>query len=148
MPDTTPASRAGLIASLLSPIQKVIQAILPNDVEEQLKAAPTRNAIVLAADYALVRQFPLARLVPPEARRQLIRKQLDIIIDEILLNDALPRESAGAGFESFILTVDAAATAPAETAEKAIRSVFGAEWGIAPLSLDDRSFEARRKHSP
>lgn len=90
MSGSKPSARTGLVARLLSPIQKIIQAILPGFVEADLKSPDIRDAMVLAADEALVLQNPLAGFLPTEIRRRLIRKQLDLIIDEILLNDALP----------------------------------------------------------
>ena len=143
MPAPKLASRAGLAASLLGPVQKVIQLVLPDFLEKQLSAAPVRALIVVAADTALVRQFPLARLLPPEARRKLIRKQLDVVIDEILLNDAMPEEAFGTGFESFIVTADPAAAAPAASVEKAVRQVLGAGWQVTPLPLGAHTFAVR-----
>ncbi|HEX4666304.1 MAG TPA: S8 family serine peptidase [Chthoniobacterales bacterium] len=141
MSSKTPSSRAGLLDSLLRPIQKIIQSLLPAYAEAQLKATPTRQAFVVAADELLVRQFPLARLLPPKTRRNLIRKQLDLVIDEILLNDDLPNESVGAGFESFILRTTPSEVAPATQVGEAVRHVLGADWNILPLPLDERSFE-------
>lgn len=142
MPTNRTASRLGLLTSLLRPIQKIIEDVLPAYAVAQLKAAPTRNAIVVAADAMLVREFPLARLVPPASRRALIRKQLDLVIDGILFNETLPNESVGSGFESFIIRTERSAAASATLVANAVRNVLGGDWRVAPLPLDERSFEA------
>jgi hypothetical protein len=144
MPEnTTPSSRAGLVSTLLGPIQTLIQTVLTERGDSALAGrGKGRTALVAAIDGLLVRQFPLARLVPPEARRRLIRRQLDVVIDDVLLNKALPAESVGSGFESFILSIDPAAGEPAAAAEKAVRAVLGADWIVAPLALDAQSFAA------
>jgi thermitase len=138
---SNPPSRAGLLGSLLRPIQTVIQSLLPAYAEARLKSVSTRKTIVVAGDELLVRQFPLARVVPPKTRRDLIRKQLDLVIDEILFNDNLPNESTGAGFESFILRTTPSEAAPADRVAEAVRHVLGAGWSIHPLPLDQSSFE-------
>lgn len=93
MPEMKTPIPLNLIALLLNPIQKVIQAILPDFVEKGLKSPDIRDAMVLAADEALVLQYPFVGAVPTDVRRSLIRKQLDLIIDEILLNEALPAKA-------------------------------------------------------
>jgi hypothetical protein len=44
-----------------------------------------REIIVAAVDKALVAQFPVAGFVPANLRQSIIRKQLDIIIDDFVL---------------------------------------------------------------
>jgi hypothetical protein len=50
-----------------------------------LKDPEIRKAIVLAVDTALMTEFPAARLIPSDLRQTIIEKQLDIIIDDIVL---------------------------------------------------------------
>jgi hypothetical protein len=78
-------SRLELIDQLLQPIQKLIRSILPNFVEKDLRDPEVRELIVAAVDKALVAQFPAAGFIPSNLRKSLIRKQLDIIIDDIVL---------------------------------------------------------------
>lgn len=77
----------GIIDSLLIPIQRAIVAVLPDFLEDQLADLETRKKIVIAADKALIKSAPEARLIPTKVRRRLIGKSLDIIIDDILLPD-------------------------------------------------------------
>jgi hypothetical protein len=78
-------SRLELVDQLLQPIQKLIRTILPNFVEKDLKDPEVREIIVAAVDKALVAQFPAAAFVPANLRQSIIRKQLDMIIDDIVL---------------------------------------------------------------
>jgi hypothetical protein len=78
-------SRLKLIDQLLEPIQKLIRTILPDFVEKDLKDPEVRDLIVAAVDKALVAQFPVAGLIPADLRQSIIRKQLDLIIDDIVL---------------------------------------------------------------
>ena len=78
-------SRLNLIDQLLKPIQKLIAATLPDFIEKNLKDPEVRKAIVLVVDTALVAQFPIAVTIPASLRQTIIRKQLDIVIDEIVL---------------------------------------------------------------
>src|SRR5436190_1129997 len=76
------SKRLALINTLLRPIQKTIRELLPDFADRNLKSKTIRAAIVSAADAALVRQFPIARIFPRETRQRLIRKQLDVVLDE------------------------------------------------------------------
>lgn len=78
-------SRLKLIDQLLDPIQKLITGILPDFVEKDLKDPQVRDVIVDAVDKALVAQFPVAGFIPANLRQSIIRKQLDVIIDDLLL---------------------------------------------------------------
>jgi hypothetical protein len=78
-------TRLKLIDQLLEPIQKVIRTILPDFAEKDLKDPEVREIIVAAVDKALVAQFPAAAFIPANLRQSIIRKQLDMIIDDIVL---------------------------------------------------------------
>jgi hypothetical protein len=78
-------TRLELIDQLLEPIQKVIRTILPDFVEKDLNNPEVREIIVAAVDKALVAQFPAAAFIPANLRQSIIRKQLDMIIDDIVL---------------------------------------------------------------
>jgi hypothetical protein len=78
-------SRLDLIDQLLEPIQKLIRTILPNFVEKDLKDPEVREMVAAAVDKALVAQFPAAGFIPADLRQSIIRKQLDLIIDDIVL---------------------------------------------------------------
>jgi hypothetical protein len=80
-------SRLSLIDQLLGPIQKVIGAILPGFIKKDLNDPEVRDALVSAADAALIANFPAAAAIPTEIRRKLIRKQLDLIIDDVLVGE-------------------------------------------------------------
>jgi len=142
MPTSFLRSRPGALSALFHPIQKILEQLLADGPDQPLGTA-VRPALVAAADALLVRQFPLARLVPPEVRQRLIRKQLDLIIDEVLLNKNLPAESAGTGVESLIVQAARGTADPAAAVERAVRQLPGGAWSIARLPLDDRSFEVR-----
>ncbi|HUF63477.1 MAG TPA: hypothetical protein VMN36_15480 [Verrucomicrobiales bacterium] len=77
----------GIIDSLLIPIQRAISAVLPDFVEASLDDPATRQRLVEAADDALISSHPEARLVPEPARRRLIAKFVDILLDDIALPD-------------------------------------------------------------
>jgi hypothetical protein len=78
-------SRLELIDQLLGPIQKLIRTILPDFAEKDLKDPEVREIVVAAVDKALVAQFPAAAFVPANFRQSIIRKQLDLIIDDLVL---------------------------------------------------------------
>ena len=76
--------RLNLIDQLLGPIQRVIGIILPSFVKKDLNDPEVRDALVAAADAALIANFPAAATIPEQVREKLIRKQLDLIIDDLL----------------------------------------------------------------
>jgi hypothetical protein len=86
-------SRLILIERLIDPIQQLIRKILPNFVEENLERPEVREAIVVAVDTGLVANYPGAGAIPASLRRRIIRKQLDIIIDDIVLGPDEPFRS-------------------------------------------------------
>jgi len=83
-------SRLDLIEGLLEPIQKIIRLILPEFVERNLRDPEVRAALTLAVDAALVAKYPLAAGIPTTARQTLIRKQLALVIDDVLLGTDIP----------------------------------------------------------
>ena len=143
MPPLKTKSRLGLIQSLLEPIQKILSTLLSGPLGI-VTSKQARAEITLLADAALVRQFPLARLIPPATRQQIIRAQLDLVLDQIIGNNDLPPASAGTGFEGFILTTDEASATVSETA---VMRVLGPGWTVTPLPLDDYSFEAKSERA-
>ena len=80
-----PFKLIGIVDSLLIPIQRAISLVLPDFLEDALESEQTREKIISAADEALIKSTPEARLVPEKIRRRLIARFLDIILDEILL---------------------------------------------------------------
>ena len=80
-----PLKLIGLTTSLLIPIQKAISLVLPDFIEESLEKGEKREAIVDAADVALIQSAPEARLVPSDVRKRIIRRSLDTLLDELLL---------------------------------------------------------------
>jgi hypothetical protein len=82
MPDL---SRLNLIQQLIGPIQELIHRILPDFAEENLERPEVREAIVAAVDKALVANYPMVAAIPASFRRRIIRKQVDMIIDDIIL---------------------------------------------------------------
>jgi hypothetical protein len=81
-------SRLNLIPQLIGPIQELIRRILPEFAEENLEKPEVREAIVVAVDKALVANYPMAAAIPASFRRKIIRKQVDMIIDDIVLGPA------------------------------------------------------------
>ena len=78
-------SRLILIERLIDPIQQLIRKVLPDFAEENLERPEVRERIVAAIDAALVTNYPVAGAIPASLRRRIIRKQLDMIIDDIVL---------------------------------------------------------------
>ena len=78
-------SRIILIERLIDPIQQLIRKVLPDFAEENLERPEVRERIVAAIDAALVTNYPVAGAIPASLRRRIIRKQLDMIIDDIVL---------------------------------------------------------------
>jgi hypothetical protein len=78
-------SRLVLIERLIDPIQQLIRKLLPDFAEENLEKPEVREAIVMAVDTALVTNYPVAGAIPASLRRRIIRKQVDMIIDDIVL---------------------------------------------------------------
>ena len=75
----------GIIDGLLIPIHRVIALVLPDFLERDLKDPKVRNQIVVLADEGLVRQYPEAKVIPKATRERLIRKLLNITLDDVLL---------------------------------------------------------------
>ena len=57
--------------ALLVSVRKVLAAVLPRFLKDSMRNPKVRSAIVLAADDALVKQYPVARLVPADLRRRI-----------------------------------------------------------------------------
>ena len=147
MPDNSLSKRLALINTLLRPIQKTIRELLPDFADRNLKSKTVRAAIVSAADAALVRQFPIARIFPPETRQRLIRRQLDVVLDELVLKDDLPTEDLGTSFRSFIVTANSTVATPADVIEAAMLKLLGANWTATPLPIDALTFELTTEHA-
>ena len=73
--------------SLLIPIHQVIQLVLPDFIEENLKDETVREIIVKEVDKALLKKHPAAKAVPEKVRKKLIHRALATVIDDILLGD-------------------------------------------------------------
>lgn len=84
-----PIKFLGIVDGLLIPVQKVIAIVLPDFLQQDLKDPAIRDHIVVVADEVLIRQHPEAKLVPQATRRRIIRKLLDVTLDEVLLPDQL-----------------------------------------------------------
>jgi serine protease len=146
MPDNSLQKRLPLLETLLTPIQKIIRGLLPEFIERDLKNKAIRNQMVNVADAALVRQFPIARIFPPEVRRKVIRRQLDVVLDDFLLNEKLPTQDFGTSFRSFIVTANSSERAPAAVVETAIRRLLGSGWTATALPIDLFTFELTTEH--
>ena len=146
MPDDSLSKRLALINTLLRPVQKTIRELLPDFIDRNLKSKTVRAAIVTSADAALVRQFPIARIFPPEMRQRLIRSQLDLVLDELVLKDSLPTDDLGTSFRSFIVTAKSEIATPADVIEAAMLKLLGADWTATPLPIDAFTFELTTEH--
>ncbi len=85
MTEINPFKLLGIGDSLLIPIQKIIERILPDFIEEELRDDKVRQKIVVAVDLALTTEYQAAKAVPQEVRYRIIRRLLDLFLDEILL---------------------------------------------------------------
>lgn len=146
MPDNSLQKRLPLLDTLLTPIQKVIRDLLPEFIDLKLANKTVREKLVSGVDVALVRQFPIARVFPPGVRQKAIRRQLDVILDEFLLNEKMPAQDLGASFRSFIISANASEPAPAAVIEAAARRLLGAGWTASSLPLDAVTFEVTTEH--
>ena len=70
---------------LLTPIQEILERVIPDFLEQELRDEAVREAIVSAADQALLAELPAAAAIPEDRRRRIIRRVLDLMLDEILL---------------------------------------------------------------
>ena len=70
---------------LLAAGQDAVAGVLPDFIGDALEEDAVRERIVKAADMALVHARPEARLVPEPARQRIVRRMLDLMLDEILL---------------------------------------------------------------
>lgn len=70
---------------LLTPIQEILERVIPDFLEQELRDEAVREAIVSAADRALLAELPAAVAIPEARRRRIIRRVLDLMLDEILL---------------------------------------------------------------
>ena len=76
-------------AALLWPARKVIVLILPGFIDADLHDPRAREQMVRAADEALIREYPVARLVRQDGRRQMLRRLVDSLLDEWLLEKVM-----------------------------------------------------------
>jgi len=80
-----PFKLLGIADSLLIPIQRLIERLIPDFIEQDLCDETVRRQIVKAVDAALTAEYPAARAVPEKTRHRIIRKLLDLLIDDILI---------------------------------------------------------------
>ncbi len=86
MKDMIPLKLFGTLDVLLPLIQTAITAVLPAFLEKELKDEEVRRKIVAAADDVLLAKHSYIGLVFQEKTRiRIIRKILEIMIDDILL---------------------------------------------------------------
>ena len=78
----------GIVEVILIPIQRILSRLITEHLEEDLKDKNVRQMIVDAADIALCSQVPEAKLIPEEVRKEMIRKLLDMMLDDILLPES------------------------------------------------------------
>jgi len=83
-----PLKLFGTLDVLLPLVQAAITAVLPDFLEKELKDEDVRSLIVKKADTVLLEKHPYIDLVfHEETRRRIIRKILEIMVDDILLGD-------------------------------------------------------------
>lgn len=70
---------------LLTPIQEILERLIPEFLAQDLRDDAVRETIVAAADEALLAELPAAAAIPAARRRRIIRTLLDLLLDEILL---------------------------------------------------------------
>ena len=75
----------GIVEVILIPIQRILSRLITEHLEQNLEDENVRQMIVDAADIALCSQVPEAKLIPEEVRKEMIRKLLDMMLDDILL---------------------------------------------------------------
>jgi hypothetical protein len=80
-----PMKLFGLTDALLAPIHALIEQILPEFLQQDLRNAAVCDKVVTAVDAALVAQQPAAALVPGDVRRRIIRGLLDTVLDHVVL---------------------------------------------------------------
>jgi hypothetical protein len=88
MKTINPLNVLGIVDGLLTPIQRIISEVLPDFIQDALEDDAVRDKIVEAVDKQLIKQYPAARLIPEKRRRRIIRKILDIMLDDILLEES------------------------------------------------------------
>jgi hypothetical protein len=79
-----PGTQSDVLAAITAQTQKTLKN-LPDELKSRIDKDDTREKIVDLIDAALLEAVPAARLIPTDIRRRLIRKILDLILDEILL---------------------------------------------------------------
>jgi len=82
-----PLRLIGIAETIVDPIQRIFARVLPDFIEERLDDPEVRERIVAEADKALVKEVPGAGLTPDDIRKKIIRRLLDVVLDDILLPD-------------------------------------------------------------
>lgn len=85
MPDVNPFTFLGIADVLLQPISRLIEAVLPDFIEENLRDEAVRERIVEQVDKLLIAQQPAAAAIPSGTRKRIIRGLLDLVLDEVVL---------------------------------------------------------------
>jgi hypothetical protein len=83
MPKLNPLKMIG--NGFMVPAQKAVAAVIPAFLEENLEDPEVRELVVIAADEYLTRTHPETKIIPKKTRRRLLRRVLDLALDEILL---------------------------------------------------------------
>lgn len=139
-------------AALLWPARKVIVLILPGFIDADLRDPRAREQMVRAADEALIREYPVARLVRQDGRRQMLRRLVDSLLDEWLLEKAMTSKAGrvtapapaelGTGFEGFVVRAKAPRGKSAAAAvRRAVERALGAGWKARPFGKHPADFE-------
>ena len=88
MQEPIPLKLFGTLDVLLPLVQTAITAVLPDFLEKELKDEEVRDMIVAAADDVLLTKNSYIGLVfREETRKRIIRKILEIMVDDILLGE-------------------------------------------------------------
>ncbi len=148
--------------ALLVPVRKVLAAVLPRFLKDSMRNPKVRSAIVLAADDALVKQYPVARLVRADLRRRILRERLDELLDNWLMptppaappargaragaraGRAVPRPkddvaAMGDGFEGFMIKLRA--SGKIATARRVVKKALAGSWSVKDFARGSRQFE-------
>jgi thermitase len=129
------------VRSILRPIRLILERLLPDFTEQALRDPQTRDRVVELADAELTRQVPVARLIPKASRERLIRKTLDLVLDEIILNSTMAPLEAGSGVDGFIVSADPTLPGAGRAAvEAAVLVVLGPGWAVSEVPLGAGTF--------
>lgn len=84
---SSPIRVRSLLQRLIEPLQRILSVALPDRLEDSLRDKRARAGLVALVDRLLLAEQPMARAIPKPVRHRVIRHQIELVLDLLLLDE-------------------------------------------------------------